>query len=66
MNDFDRVEAIWLVGALILVVSSLSLRQVRLAHVGRAIVGWTAIGLVVALIVLNRHAIAGVFGMTVH
>ncbi|NLS28128.1 hypothetical protein S2M10_31360 [Sphingomonas sp. S2M10] len=58
MNGFDGVNMVWLVGALVLVVSALSVRRIGLGVFVRTLLGWAAIVLVVLLAVGHRYELA--------
>lgn len=58
MNGFDGVNMVWLVGALVLVVSALSVRGIGLGVFVRTLLGWAAIVLVVLLAVGHRYELA--------
>lgn len=58
MNGFDGVNMVWLVGALVLVVSALSVRRIGLVVFVRTLLGWVAIVLLVLLAVGHRYELA--------
>ncbi|WP_066717901.1 retropepsin-like aspartic protease family protein [Sphingomonas pituitosa] len=58
MNGFDGVNMVWLVGALVLVVSALSVRRIGLGVFVRTLLGWAAIVLLVVLAVGHRYELA--------
>lgn len=58
MNGFDGVNMVWLVGALVLVVSALSVRRIGLGVFVRTLLGWVAIVLLVLLAVGHRYELA--------
>jgi aspartyl protease family protein len=58
VNGFDGVNMVWLVGALVLVVSALSVRRIGLGVFVRTLLGWAAIVLVVLLAVGHRYELA--------
>lgn len=58
MNGFDGVNMVWMVGALVLVVSALSVRRIGLGLFLRALLGWAAIVLLVLFAVGHRYELA--------
>jgi len=58
VNGFDGVNMVWLVGALVLVVSALSVRRIGLGVFVRTLLGWVAIVLLVLLAVGHRYELA--------
>jgi len=58
VNGFDGVNMVWLVGALVLVVSALSVRRIGLVVFVRTLLGWVAIVLLVLLAVGHRYELA--------
>ncbi len=58
MNGFDGVNMVWLIGALVLVVSALSVRRIGFGVFLRTLLGWAAIVLVVLFAVGHRYELA--------
>lgn len=58
MNGFDGVNMVWLVGALVLVVSALSVRRIGFGLFLRTLLGWAAIVLLVLFAVGHRYELA--------
>jgi aspartyl protease family protein len=61
MNGNDSVNLVWLVGALVLVVSALSFRRIGFGALMRAALGWVAIILVAVVAVAHRYEIGAAF-----
>ncbi|MHA6719379.1 retropepsin-like aspartic protease family protein [Sphingomonas sp. RS6] len=61
MTSGDTVNLIWLIGALVLVVSAISVRRIGLGSLVRAAFGWAAIVLVAIVAVAHRYEIAAAF-----
>ncbi|MBC9031741.1 TIGR02281 family clan AA aspartic protease [Sphingomonas sp. JC676] len=61
MNSSDSVNLIWLVGAMVLVVSALSVRRMSFGFVARSIAIWAVIILVTVVAVAHRGRIGAVF-----
>ncbi|MEI9851760.1 MAG: TIGR02281 family clan AA aspartic protease [Sphingomonas sp.] len=62
MSSFEAVDSIWLVGALVLAVSALAARRLSVGTIVRALFTWAAIGLVVYVVVAQRHEIGDILG----
>lgn len=58
MNGFDGVNMVWLIGALVLVVSALSVRRIGFGVFLRTLLGWAAIVLVVLFAIGHRYELA--------
>jgi aspartyl protease family protein len=58
VNGFDGVNMVWLVGALVLVVSALSVRRIGFGLFLRTLLGWAAIVLLVLFAVGHRYELA--------
>lgn len=58
MNGTDGVNMVWLVGALVLVVSALSVRRIGFGLFLRTLLGWAAIVLLVLFAVGHRYELA--------
>lgn len=58
MNGSDGVNMVWLVGALVLVVSALSVRRIGFGLFLRTLLGWAAIVLLVLFAVGHRYELA--------
>ncbi|SFJ53631.1 aspartyl protease family protein [Sphingomonas sp. NFR04] len=58
MNGFDGVNMVWLIGALVLVVSALSVRRIGFGLFLRTLLGWAAIVLLVLFAVGHRYELA--------
>src|ERR1700754_3506837 len=61
MNSSDSVNLIWVVGALILVISALSVRRMSFGFVARSIALWAVIILIAVVAVAHRGQIGAVF-----
>ncbi|KTF69411.1 retropepsin-like aspartic protease family protein [Sphingomonas sp. HT-1] len=59
MSSSDGVHFVWLIGALVLVVSALSVRRVGFGLLLRTLLGWAAIILLVLIAVGYRYELAG-------
>ena len=57
MNDWQSMDAIWIVGALVLAVSALSLRRMSFGMLIRSLLSWALIVLVAVIAVAHRHEI---------
>lgn len=57
MNESQIVQLVALVGFLVLVLGSLSIRRLPLGFILKTILGWAVIGGLIYLLVVNRHAI---------
>lgn len=57
MNDWASIDAIWIIGALVLAISALSLRRMSLGMLVRSILSWALIVLVAVVAVAHRHEI---------
>ncbi|MGN8000061.1 retropepsin-like aspartic protease family protein [Sphingomonas sp. 22176] len=58
MNGSDGVNMVWLIGALVLVVSALSARRIGFGLLLRTLLGWAAIVLLVLFAVGHRYELA--------
>ncbi|WP_294253045.1 TIGR02281 family clan AA aspartic protease [uncultured Sphingomonas sp.] len=58
MNGTDGVNMVWLIGALVLVVSALSVRRIGFGLFLRTVLGWVAIVLLVLFAVGHRYELA--------
>lgn len=58
MNGFQGVDLVWTIGALVLVVSALSVRRIGFGLLVRTVLGWAAIVLLVLLAVGHRFELA--------
>lgn len=58
MNGSDGVNMVWLIGALVLVVSALSVRRIGFGLFLRTLLGWAAIVLLVLFAVGHRYELA--------
>ena len=58
MNGFQGVNLVWMIGALVLVVSALSVRRIALGLLVRTVLGWAVIVLLVLLAVGHRYELA--------
>ncbi|MET3723080.1 retropepsin-like aspartic protease family protein [Sphingomonas trueperi] len=58
MNGTDGVNMVWLIGALVLVVSALSVRRIGFGLFLRTLLGWAAIVLLVLFAVGHRYELA--------
>ncbi|GAA0741524.1 TIGR02281 family clan AA aspartic protease [Sphingomonas sp. ABOLD] len=58
MNGVDGVNMVWLIGALVLVVSALSVRRIGFGLFLRTLLGWAAIVLLVLFAVGHRYELA--------
>lgn len=58
MNGTDGVNMVWLIGALVLVVSALSVRRIGFGLFLRTVLGWAAIVLLVLFAVGHRYELA--------
>lgn len=57
MNESQIVQLVALVGFLVLVLGSLSIRRLPLGFILKTIIGWAVIGGLLYLLVVNRHTI---------
>lgn len=55
MSGFDTVHLLWGIGALVLVISALSVRRVSLSFVVKSLLAWALIALVLFLIIDRRE-----------
>ncbi len=58
MNGFQGVNLVWMIGALVLVVSALSVRRIAFGLLVRTLLGWAAIVLLVLFAVGHRYELA--------
>ncbi|WP_294332773.1 TIGR02281 family clan AA aspartic protease [uncultured Sphingomonas sp.] len=58
MNGFQGVNLVWMIGALVLVVSALSVRRIGFGLLVRTVLAWAAIILLVLLAVGHRYELA--------
>ncbi len=58
MNGIDGVNMVWLIGALVLVVSALSVRRMGFGLFLRTLLGWAAVVLLVLFAVGHRYELA--------
>lgn len=57
MSETQIVQLVALVGFLVLVLGSLSIRRLPLGFILKTVIGWSAIAGVIYLVVVNRHTI---------
>ncbi|PJI86904.1 TIGR02281 family clan AA aspartic protease [Sphingomonas koreensis] len=57
MSETQIVQLVALVGFLVLVLGSLSIRRLPLGFILKTVIGWAAIAGVIYLVVVNRHTI---------
>ncbi len=57
MSETQIVQLVALVGFLMLVLGSLSIRRLPLGFILKTVIGWAAIAAVIYLVVVNRHTI---------
>lgn len=57
MSETQIVQLVALLGFLVLVLSSLGIRRLRIGFIVRTVIGWAVIGGLIYLLVVNRHAI---------
>lgn len=57
MNESQIVQLVALVGFLVLVLGSLSIRRLPMGFILKTILGWAVIGGLIYLVVVNRHTI---------
>lgn len=58
MSETQILQLVSLVGFLVLVLGSLSIRRLRLGFIVKTVIGWAAIAGLIYLVVINRHTIA--------
>ena len=58
MNESQIVQLVALIGFLVLVLGSLSIRRLPMGFILKTIVGWAVIAGLIYLLVINRHTIA--------
>lgn len=61
MNSEQSLNLIWLIGALVLVLSAFSVRRIGFGLLLRAVLGWAAIVLIAVVAVAHRHEISAAF-----
>jgi aspartyl protease family protein len=61
VNGFDGINGLWLIGALMLAISALSVRSMSLGMLVRSLLSWALIVLVAVLAVAHRHEIGALF-----
>jgi aspartyl protease family protein len=61
MSEWQSIDLIWLIGALVLVVSALSVRRLPFGFIVRSLVTWAAIILLAFLAVAHRHELSALF-----
>lgn len=57
MSETQIVQLVGLLGFLVLVLASLSIRRLRISFILKTVIGWVAIAGILYLLVVNRHAI---------
>lgn len=57
MSETQIVQLVGLLGFLVLVLASLSVRRLRMGFILKTVIGWVAIAGILYLLVVNRHAI---------
>lgn len=58
MSETQILQLVSLVGFLVLVLGSLSIRRLRLGFIVKTVIGWAVIAGLIYLVVVNRHTIA--------
>jgi aspartyl protease family protein len=58
LSETQILQLVSLVGFLVLVLGSLSIRRLRLGFIVKTVIGWAAIAGLIYLVVINRHTIA--------
>ena len=61
MNGFDNMNAVWLIGGLVLVLSALSARRLSFGLILRSLVSWALIILIAVLAVAHRAELAALW-----
>lgn len=61
MNGWDNINALWLIGGLVLVLSALSARRLSFGMILRSLVSWALIILIAVLAVAHRHELAALW-----
>ncbi|MCD2324859.1 TIGR02281 family clan AA aspartic protease [Sphingomonas sp. IC-56] len=61
MNGWDNINALWLIGGLVLVLSALSARRLSFGMIFRSLVSWALIILIAVLAVAHRHELAALW-----
>ena len=61
MNSWDHIDTIWIIGALVLVISALSARRLSFGFILRSLASWALIILVVVLGVAHRNELSALF-----
>lgn len=57
MSETQILQLVGLVGFLVLVLGSLSIRRLRIGFILKTVIGWAVIGGLIYLLVINRHTI---------
>ena len=58
MSETQIIQLVALVGFLVLVLGSLSIRRLRIGFLLKTVIGWAVIAGLIYLVVINRHTIA--------
>jgi aspartyl protease family protein len=61
VNGWDNINALWLIGGLVLVLSALSARRLSFGMILRSLVSWALIILIAVLAVAHRHELAALW-----